>query len=171
MNLTPVIDFVKNKVMTVKGVAVIVCMVSLYFTYTLLTARVMPMSYGSNAVGANPMDLMGLALSGVTTVVSFLVSRFTGVTVKPEVIQAVINFERNPTDADAQRRAGAALLGYLVVVLQKNPTGANSFVLQLLTTLVGNINDVEVKNIINEAATKVATNQFKPVDPTVVPPV
>jgi len=163
--VTPVFEFIKNKVATVKGIAVIVCLASLYFAYTLLTARVVPMSYGAGAVGANPTDLIGLGLSAVTAVVSFLVSRFTGVAVKPEVIQAVVNFEKNPKDADAQRRVGAALLGYLIAVLEKNPSGSGSFVLQLLTTLVGSVDNVEVKNILNEAATKVATNQFKPVEP------
>jgi len=160
----PVVNFVKNKVATVKGVSIIICIASIYFSYNLLTARVVPMSYGADAVGANSIDLFGLGLSSVTAIVSFLVSRFTGVSVNPEVIQAVINFEKNSNDSDAQRRVAAALLGYLVAVIEKHPSGSGSFVLQLLTTLVGAIRNTEVRNILSEAATKVATNEFKQVE-------
>jgi len=161
-----VASFVWNKVLSAKGISIVVCLGALYFGYTLLENRVIPMSYGSGdapAVGPSTQDLVGLGLSALTAIVSFIVSRFTGVQVQPEVIAAVVAFEKAPTDQDAQRRLGSAILGYTMEVLKKHPEGSGAFVLQMLTALVSSVSDPELKNILSATATQVATNQFKPV--------
>lgn len=163
---TAVVNFVRTKVLSTKGIAIVVCLCALYFGYNLLENRVIPMSYGTNgseAVGAQTQDLVGLGLSALTAIVSFLVSRFTGVQVQPEVIAAVLAFEKDPKNEETQRRLGAAILGYMMAVLKQHPEGSGAFVLQLLTMLVNTVPDPSLKNVLSAAATQVATNQFKQV--------
>ena len=162
-NFMIVVNFIRNKVLSAKGIAIIVCIGSLLFAYNLIQNRVVPMSYGADANGPATSDLIGLALSGLTAVVSFVVSRYTGVKVSPEVIQAVVAFERDPKNVEAQRRVSAAVFGYVTEVLKQNPSSSGSFVLQLLTTLVGAIDDPILRNILANTAKNVSDNEFKPV--------
>ena len=162
-NLMTVVNFVRNKVLSVKGISIIVCVASVFFAYNLIHNRVVPMSYGADATGPATSDLVGLGLSALTAIVSFVVSRFTGVQVKPEVIQAVVAFERDPKNVEAQRRVSAAVFGYVTEVLKQNPSSSGSFVLQLLTVLVGAVDDPALRNILAATAKNVSDNEFQPV--------
>lgn len=166
IDFSGVYQFVKTYLLSKRGIAISIAAVSVFFVYNMLTQRVLPMSYGENAVGANPMDLMATFGAGLTALISFIASSYLGV--KPEVIQAVIAFEKDKTNADNQRRLGAAILGYIISFLGTDPAGANSFVMSLLNTLINKLEDSPTKDTLKIAASSMAVEQFKVIPATSV---
>lgn len=158
VNLTSVFNFVKKYLLSKKGIAVSVCIGAALFAYSMITNRVIPMAYSSE--GAQPLDLATTGLSIITAVISFIASNYLGV--KPEVIQAVIAFEKDKTNPENQGRLCAAILGYIIGMLKSNQN-VGGFVLNLLSSLITAIDDPNIKLALSNAAKDVAIKQFSPV--------
>lgn len=155
--------FIKKTVLSKRGIAICIALACAMFAYNVLTHRVIPMAYGANGaepVGADPADLMATLVSVGTAVITFVASNYLGV--KPEIIQAVIAFEKDKTNVDNQRRLGAAVLGYIVGIAKQHPDSSGGFVMMLLNTLIKNIEEPQTKEVLKIAATAMAANQFKP---------
>lgn len=162
LDLAEIFNFIKRTIITKRGLAITFALGCLMLAYTTVTNRVMPMAYGANgieAVGADPKDLATTAISVLFAIISFVASNFLGV--KPELIQAVVAFEKDKTSPETQRRLGAAILGYIIGVLENHPDGSSGFALALLSALSNKIDDPEIKNALSAAAKDIATNQFK----------
>ena len=159
IDFNQITKFIWKTVLSKRGIAICIAVACVLFAYNVVTARVIPMAYGSDGVGAQPTDLMAAALSIGTAIVSFIASNYLGV--KPEVIQAVVAFEKDKSNKDNQRRLGAAVLGYLIGILSSHPDGASGFVMTLLQTVINNIEDKDTQDILKTAATSLAVNQFK----------
>jgi hypothetical protein len=157
--------FVKN-IFSMRGIAICITIACALFAYNMITSRVVPMAYGANAVGANPTDLMETALAIGTALISGLASHFLGIS--PEIIQAVVAYEKDKTNSDVQRRLGAAILGYIINILKQHPDGTGGFVLMLLYALVNAVDDPGTKEVLKAAASNLADKQFSPV-PSVAP--
>lgn len=164
MKTDDILNEVKKTLFSMKGVAILFGAMCVYFAYNLATSRVIPMAYGvgdAPAVGANFTDVLGVGGSLLMGGLSFLYSKFSSAT--PEIIQAIVAFTKNPSSAENQRRIAAAIVGYVTVVLNSHPDGVGAFIFALLTALTKSTEDVEVKNILNTAASSLATAQFKQV--------
>lgn len=162
--------FAKKHIFTKKVIAISIAAACCIFAYSVTTSRIVPMAYGSGsdpAPGADLNDVVATALSILMALVSFVASHYLGV--KPEIIQAVVAFEKDKSNQDNLRRLGAAITGYTIGVLEDHPEGSTGFVLTLLTTISSKVSP-EVANILNTAARDVAAEQFK-VSTNVVTPV
>ena len=162
LDLESILNFIKKTVLSKRGLAISLALICILVAYSTITSRVMPMAYGSDgveAVGADPKDLAITITSVLMAIASFVASNFLGV--KPELLQAVVAFEKDKTNPENQRRLGAAILGYLIGVLENHPDGSGGFVLSLLTMLTNKITDPSIKSALSVAATTIANNQFK----------
>ena len=162
LDLESILNFIKKTVLSKRGLAISLALICILVAYSTITSRVMPMAYGSDgveAVGADPKDLAITVTSVLMAVISFVASNFLGV--KPELMQAIIAFEKDRTNTENQRRVGAAILGYLINTLENHPDGSGGFVLSLLTMLTSKITDPSIKSALSVAATTIANNQFK----------
>lgn len=155
---------IKNNVFTKRAVVLSIAVAATLFAYSMVTNRVMPMAYGAEAVGADPTDLTATVVSIITAVVGFIAQSYFKVS--PEVIQAVIAFEKDISNPTSQRRLGAAILGYLIDVLKAHPDGAGGFMINLINTIVASIDDPAIQGILKKAAVDIAQQQFAPVVPS-----
>lgn len=143
-----------------KSLSYIICAILSYFTYGMATERVVPMAFGADAQGANISDLVLTGGSGIGAIIAFIAAQFLGI--KPELIQAVINFEKDRNNGEYQRRLGSAIISYMVVILKKYPDGVGGYLLYLINTIAQAVkeSDPEIAKTLNVAANSIANVQF-----------
>jgi hypothetical protein len=159
VNLADVGEFFKKYVFCWRTLAVVIAMCFAGYAYSTVTNRIVPMAYGSEAVGADPADVATTAVSLVISVITFVASNYLGV--KPELVSALVAFEKDRTNVQLQRRLAAAVIGYLADILKLSPDGNAGYLLSILNTLISETKDQAAKEALVAAARTIAVSEYK----------
>ncbi len=164
LTLDDIIMNIRKYGFTKKTFAYVLCAVFSYYAYNTATECVIPQAYGDNATGADVTDVATTGVSILLAIISAVASQFLGV--KPELIQAVLNFEKDRNNQEYQRRLGAAIISYIISVLKNHPDGVGGYLLYLINTIVNAVKDTdpEIAKTLSAAASEIAVTQFKSED-------
>ncbi len=137
------LNAILKNLMTKRGVVTTIGLFLAYVSYGFYSQRVLPMTSGDDPPGAAVTDVATTGATLLISIITIVAGQFLGV--KPELIQAVLAFEKDKANKENIRRLSAAVIGYIVNLASKHPDGAGSYLLSFINIAIQELKESEPK--------------------------